>query len=393
MLIPEAFLFTYFSYVAGYTLLLSGAGRFMRPLRLHSHPKKSSIAILIPAYKEDAVIFSVAAEAVKQNYPSDKFKVIVIADSLQPETIQKLKTLPVKLVEVSFEKSTKVKALNAALSHYTNRQFDMGLILDADNLMENNFLEKINAAWQQGFRAIQGQRIARNKNTNFAVLDALSEIINNHIYRKGTWALRGASSLIGSGMAFDFEVLKNTLQSMSSVGGFDRELEVLLLEKGIKSCYLENARVLDEKTEKADVFASQRKRWIASQFRYLKKYFGKGIKALVKGKWAYANSALLRNIQLPRVINIGLLFITCLLSLLFSSFFTIKPLYWCLLLGAMGIAFVLAVPLKFYNKAFFRALYSLPKAFGIMLLLLFRLKGADKTFIHTPHSGTESTAR
>lgn len=393
MFIPEAFLFIYFVYVVAYTLLLSLAGRFRKPLRLTSHPVKSSIAVFIPAYKEDAVIFSVAADALKQNYPPDKFEVVVIADSLQEETIKKLKTLPIKLVEVQFEKSTKVKALNAAIQQCSGKAFELALILDADNLMEEGFLQKINAAYQEGFRAIQGQRIAKNKNTHFAVLDALSEIINNHIYRKGTYALRGASSLIGSGMAFNFEILKNTLLNMDSVGGFDRELEVLLLEKGIKSCYLENARVLDEKVEKAEVFASQRKRWIASQFIYLKKYFKKGLKALVTGQWAYANSALLRNIQLPRVINIGLLLIICLLSLLFQEYLTISPVLWWSLFGLLGLAFILAVPRNFYNKDFFQALASLPRAFGIMLLLLFRLKGADKTFIHTPHSSTESSSR
>lgn len=393
MLILEAFLFAYFSYVVVYTLLLSAAGRVKSPLRLSQAPKKASIAVLIPAYKEDAVIYSVAADALNQDYPPAKFEVVVIADSLKWETIQRLRTLPITLVEVSFEKSTKVKALNAALAQLPDHKFDLSLILDADNLMEKGFLEKINAAWQSGFKAIQGQRVAKNKNTHFAILDALSETINNHIYRRGTFALGGSSSLIGSGMAFDFHVLKNTLLHMNSIGGFDRELEVLLLEKGIKACYLENARVYDEKVEKADVFANQRKRWIASQFIYLKKYFSKGLKALFKGRWAYANSSILRNIQLPRVLNIGLLFFVCLISIPVNPFLTLKTPVWWSLFGLLAIAFLLAVPRNFYNKEFFKALASLPKAFGIMLLLLFRLKGADKSFIHTPHSSTEPSGR
>ena len=393
MLIIEAFLFTYFTYVVGYTLLLSTVGRIKSPLHFTSHSRKASIAVLIPAYKEDAVIYSVAEEALNQNYPAEKFKVVVIADSLKPSTIQKLKSLPIDVVEVSFRRSTKVKALNAALAQLPDTQFDLSLILDADNIMEKGFLDKINAAWQAGFRAIQGQRVAKNKNTHFAVLDALSEIINNHIYRRGTYALGGSPSLIGSGMAFDFRVLKETLAGMNSIGGFDRELEVLLLEKGIKSCYLENAKVYDEKVEKAEVFANQRKRWVASQFKYLKKYFNKGLKAFFSGKWAYANSSILRNIQLPRVINIGLLFIICLLSLVLNPYLTIKAWMWWSLFCLLAFSFFLAVPRNFYNKQLLRALASLPKAFGIMLLLLFRLKGADKSFIHTPHSSTETSAR
>ncbi|WP_017729959.1 glycosyltransferase [Nafulsella turpanensis] len=390
MLVIEAAFLAYFSYVVGYTLFLSAAGRLRAPLRFVQDARKSRIAILIPAYKEDAVIYSVAKAALQQSYPQSSFEVIVIADSLQERTIEQLKSLPIKVVEVSFSKSTKVKALNAALQQFTEDAFDVGLILDADNLMEPDFLEKVNAAYQAGYRSIQGQRVAKNKNTRFALLDALSEAINNHIYRRGTFAVGWSSSLIGSGMAFDLQLLRQTLAGMKSVGGFDREMEVLLLEQGVSSCYLENAKVYDEKVEKAEVFQNQRKRWIASQFKYLKKYFRKGLKALFKGKWTYANSALLRNIQLPRVINLGMLFFICLLTSLFNNYLELNPFVWWSLFGLNALAFLLAVPKEFYTKKLLWALLSLPKAFGIMFLLLFKLRNADKTFIHTPHSSSET---
>lgn len=388
MLIIESFLLFYFLYVASYTFGLSLAGKVLPPLRLFSHAKKASIVILIPAYKEDAVIYEVAASALAQQYDNGKFEVVVIADSLQPATLQKLRELPIRLIEVNFDKSTKVKALNLALSQLPENHFELSLILDADNIMASDYLEKINAAYQKGFKAIQTQRVAKNKNTHFAILDALSETINNHIYRKGTYAIGWAPSLIGSGMAFDYKILKRTLAGMGSIGGFDRELEILLLDQGVKSCYLENALLYDEKVEKAEVFTSQRKRWIASQFIYLKKYFTKGLKNLVLGRWAYANSSLLRNIQLPRIINLGLLFILCFSSLLLSSYLYFSPIWWWGLLGLLLFSFFLAVPLNFYNKNFFRALLEVPKAFAIMFLLLFRLRKADNTFIHTPHSHT-----
>lgn len=390
MLFIEAIIIAYFSYVVGYSLILSAAGRFGTPLRFQQNENKSRIAVLIPAYREDAVIYSVAKEALRQPYPKHLFEIIVIADSLQPSTITRLKTLPIKVVEVSFRRSTKVKALNAALQQIDTSTFDLGLILDADNIMEAGFLEKVNAAYQAGFHSIQGRRVAKNKNTRFALLDALSEAINNHIYRRGTFAVGWSSSLVGSGMAFEMSLLKNTLAGMQSVGGFDREMEVLLLEQGVPSCYLENARVFDEKVEKAEVFQNQRKRWIASQFKYLKKYFRKGLGALFSGNGAYANSALLRNMQLPRVINLGLLFFICLLATFLQDYLVLKPALWWTLFGLNALAFLLAVPREFYTKELLWALLSLPKAFGIMLLLLFKLKGADKRFIHTPHSSSET---
>lgn len=392
MFVLEILLFTYFLYVVSYAFFLSASGHVIPPLRYKPHLKKATIAVFIPAYKEDAVIYSVARDALKQNYPADRFDVVVIADSLMPETLRRLRTLPITLIEVSFEKSTKVKALNAAMAELPTAKYELSLILDADNLMEPQFLEKMNAPYQEGQHAIQGQRVAKNKNTSFAYLDALSEAINNHIYRRGTYALGWASSLIGSGMAFHYPLFKDTLANMESIGGFDRELEVLLLEKGVKACYLPDARIYDEKVEKAAVFQNQRKRWIASQFKYLQKYFRRGVKAFFEGRWAYANSALLRNMQLPRVLNLGLLFFICLFTLLLAPYLMIPAGVWWALLGFNALSLLLAVPKGLYTRELFRALLSLPKAFGIMLLLLFKLKGADKQFIHTPHTSSENAA-
>ena len=48
-------------------------------------------------------------------------------------------------------------------------------------------------------------------------------------------------------------------------------------------------------------------------------------------------------------------------------------------------AFVFALPKSFYNTNTLKALFSLPLAFVKMALLLFKLKGANKKFIHTSH--------
>ena len=72
-------------------------------------------AILIPGYKEDEVIIEVTKSALLQKYPMNLFDVIVIADSFEVATLEQLKRLPIKLVEVNFDKSTKSKALNKGM--------------------------------------------------------------------------------------------------------------------------------------------------------------------------------------------------------------------------------------------------------------------------------------
>ena len=115
MYIIELILLSYFGYVSLYSFVLSTAGLFYKNRNPAEARRLRRVAVLIPAYKEDQVITGVAEQALEQSYPSDFYDVVVIADSLQPTTLQRLRALPIKVIEVSFEKSTKVKALNRAM--------------------------------------------------------------------------------------------------------------------------------------------------------------------------------------------------------------------------------------------------------------------------------------
>lgn len=172
---------------------------------------------------------------------------------------------------------------------------------------------------------------------------------------------------------------------MNSIGGFDRELELLLIRDGYKVKYLKNAIVYDEKVSQTGAFQNQRKRWISSQYYYLRKYFWIGIHALMKGELTFFNSSVLRNIQLPRLLNIGILtFLT------FALFFIREELFygyliWLILFTVNIIAILMAIPREFYSYNLLKSILSLPVIFLKMFGLLFKLKGANKKFIHTPH--------
>ena len=176
------------------------------------------IGVLIPAYKEDAVIIESVTENLKQHYPTDRFELIVIADSFLPHTLARLATFPVTVLEVSFDVSTVAKAINAALSRLPLEQYDILVVSDADNHMAPDFLSRINKAFEQGWRAVQGHRVAKNSNTSVAILDAISEEINNHIFRKGSRVLGLSSATIGSGMAFEPSLMKEAMSTQHTMG-------------------------------------------------------------------------------------------------------------------------------------------------------------------------------
>lgn len=388
MVFFEGILLIYFGLITLYTLVLALAGhRTVDPYKSTSD-KKNRIAVLIPAYKEDAVIVHSAASALKQSYPTEFFTVAVIADSLKPETVENLKKLAIETVEVEFDQSTKVKSLNAAMTQLGD-DFDIVLILDADNVMESDFLEKVNAAFNAGHHAMQGRRVAKNLNTPFAVLDAISEAINNHVYRKGQVGVGISSAVIGSGMAFEYASFKKILSDVHAVGGFDRVVEMSYLERGYKIAYLHDAVVYDEKIDNPEKFKNQRKRWLSSQFVYLRTYFTKGVKLLFNGNVDYFNLSIIHTVILPRILTAGLLTVLTFLAILTGKWlhFGFEP--WLAIWALFMFTFFISIPASLYNKKMVHAIFYIPQAVLILFLSLFRLKGANKTFIHTPHDSVD----
>lgn len=218
-----------------------------------------------------------------------------------------------------------------------------------------------------------------------ALLDGLSETINNFIYRQGNVSIGFSASLNGSGMIFDYANYKDIMKGMDSIGGFDRELELRLLDRGIKVYFAKDVIVFDEKVANHEVFERQRKRWISSHFFYLRKYFAEGWRKLFKGDLVFFNSAVLRNIQLPRLLNLGLLTFVSILSLLLMNYVNFSPALWFTLLLLNIVAMAFAIPRRFYNLKLLKSILLIPRLFFRMFLLLFKLKGANNTFIHTPH--------
>lgn len=369
-----------------YLFVFAFAGKLISH-RKYPHSKEfSRFVIYIPSYKEDAVIVDTAKAALAIDYPEEKKHVVVIADSLQPTTIETLQQLPIQVIQVVFEKSTKAKALNEALKQTTD-DFDYALVLDADNVCDKNFLYRINDVFQSGFKVVQGQRVAKNTNTSFALLDAISEGINNHIFRKGHTALGFSCAIIGSGMALDFSLFKQIMPEITAVGGFDKEMELRLLRKRFRFGYAEEAIVYDEKITQQSTFENQRRRWLSAQFHYMRRYLADGFIQLLKGNFDFFDKVI-QTLLLPRILMLGIMPIAAFLSLLPGP--SLQPVYWFTIWLITYTAIIISVPSKYVTKDLGKAIIQLPSAFAGMAKLFFKLKGANKTFIHTPHGDTNT---
>ncbi len=380
--IIQIILLIYLGFASLYIFIFGFASLFPARKKKAITSDQRKYAVLIPGYKEDQVIIEVAKDALNQDYPKELYDVIVIADSFKKETLAELRKLPIQVIEVSFELSTKSKALNEAMAQLPD-VYDVAIVLDADNLMEADFTSKINESFNKGYIAVQGHRIAKNYNTPFAILDAISEEVNNKIFRKGHRVLGFSAALIGSGMAMDYNYFKTMMKSIKAVGGFDKEIELQMLKEGIRIEFLNDAIVYDEKVQKAEVFSNQRKRWLSAQLHYFSMDFLNSLKHLILyGNYDYFDKAI-QFIQPPRVMLLGLLFLINIISIILNPAECVNM--WLGVLAICILTFIVTVPLRFYNFNTLKAVLTLPKAFILIILSLLKIKGANKKFIHTEH--------
>ncbi len=367
-----------------YILFFALAGHINRDDLINEDVKKKKICIFFPCYKADNVILNSALSAKKQYYAGE-YDICVIADGLKQETILTLLSNEIKVVVVKFEKSTKGKALLFAVNEMANQIYEIALVLDADNHMANSsYLNSINNSLSSKYKAVQTHRTAKNIDSNFAFLDACNEEINNHIYRKGHFNVGLSPALIGSGMAFDYQYLRNLLTNIGDSVGEDKELDLKIARDKQKICYLNNVYVYDEKIENAEIFTQQRTRWIAAQVDIMKKYTLVGVKELILyGNIGFFNKVL-HSLLLPRMLLIGALFIM-ILQAFFNPWSPSVILFICME-SILFFSLAISLPIRFYkDKRLITATAQIPYAIFCMVLALFGIKKAKKSFIPTPH--------
>ena len=385
-------LYVYLAATTIYLLFVAIAGRLKKPFIYSSSPVKNKIAVLIPSYKEDNIIIDTATRALAHDYPRSHFDVYVIADKLKKETIDTMNALPVHVVEVQFDISTKSKSIHEALEHISDHEYDLVMMLDADNIMEQGCLEKVNHAFNRGFKVVQCNRVAKNKNNEIAILDIISEEANNHYFRRGQRAIGSSSSLAGSGMALEFRKIKEifSLPEILENPGEDKEIDIQLMKTGLITEFIGNAHVYDEKVSSAAVFERQRPRWLEAHLSAFKRYFDKDIRAYAH-KRAYWHK-LFQAILLPRSLNI-LLFAFILIAFLIQypiHYFLFYPtfIFWAILPVLYLISLALCIPSKLYNRDFLKAVMHFPVLMISMIKALMKIKSGRKEFLHTPKTHT-----
>lgn len=366
---------TLFAFTAGTVLYLgifAISSLFNRSQELKKAKIQRRFIVLIPSYKQDAVIEHTVLSILGQSYPQRMFDVIVISDHQGEMTNMRLAQYPITLLAPNFEESSKAKSLQYAILNLPEfKIYDVAIILDADNIVETEFLSTINDAYENAStKAIQLHRISRNRDTAAARMDAVFEEINNNIFRKGHINIGLSSALAGSGVAYDFNWFKDNIMKTKTAGE-DKELEALLLRQGIFIDYFDDIYVYGEKKRTTEKLNEQRGRWAIQQIHNVIRNI-RFLPGAIFRKQHDLTDKIIQWILIPRTTMMSIIILMSII--LPFIYFTLCIKWW--LLGAVALfIFALATPDylvdEMWDKTFLRS--PLITLWGKLYTLLPRL--------------------
>lgn len=330
--------------VAGTVLYLgifSVASQFSRDSVMDKAKTQNRFAIIIPSYKQDSVIEQAVVSILSQDYPQRLFDVVVVSDHQSEITNMRLAQYPITLLTPDFAESTKAKSLQYAILKLPEfKIYDIALVLDADNIVEQDFLTKVNDAFETAAtKAIQMHRISRNRDTAAARMGSIFEEINNNIFRKGHINLGISAALAGSGTAYDFSWFKTNVMKAKTAGE-DKELEALLLKQGYFIDYFDNILLYGEKKRTTSTMNEQHSRWTLQQIQNLIKNIKYLPGAIFRKQYDWADK-LIQWMLMPRTSMIGIMMF---MSILLPFIYLTLAVKWWIISSAVLFFFALATP-------------------------------------------------
>ena len=353
-----------------YLGIFAVAALFHRKSDAPKAKKQNRFVILIPSYKQDDIIEQAIISVLSQAYPQRLFDVVVISDHQSEMTNMRLAQYPVTLLTPNFAESSKAKSLQYAILNLPEfKIYDIALLLDADNIVEQDFLTKVNNAFEVAMtKAIQIHRVSKNRDTTAARMDAIFEEINNAIFRRGHISLGLSSALAGSGIAFDFTWFKTNIMKAKTAGE-DKEMEALLLRQGYFIDYFDNIYVYGEKKRTTIKLNEQRGRWASQQFHNLIRNIRFLPGAFLRKQYDLADK-IIQWLLVPRIKMVGIIM---LMSIIWPFFYLTMALKWWALGSIALFIFALATPDylvdEMWDKTFLRSpIVSLWGLFNIKVL-------------------------
>jgi cellulose synthase/poly-beta-1,6-N-acetylglucosamine synthase-like glycosyltransferase len=331
--------------------------------------------IIVTAHQEAAFIYPLVDSLEKQVYRN--FNVFVVADNIKEQIV--IDNDRVNILYPSVPLHSKIGSISYAMELIKDPA-SVVLILDADNLLDPEYLNVLNLYFQKGFNVVQSDFKAKNTETPIALMDAVGDLYNFFVDREMRMELGFSSAIWGAGIAFR-RALYQGIDYIDNLGGFDKKLQIHLASSVSRIAFAQEAVLYDEKIVDADALQRQRTRWISAQMKYMGQNMRFLVQAISKMDFnrIYFGFA---NIRPPLFMTIGIAILFMFTALFWMP---LLALYWLVCLSVFSVGFILIVRMKTREMRYKNALKGLPNFLLSQVLASLQLGKAKKSFMKTKH--------
>lgn len=364
------FLFIWCAITVIYLGVFAFTSLFVRHSETPKAKKQNRFIILMPSHKNGKSIELTINSILGQTYPQRLFDVTVIADHEDEITLFHLAQQPVTLLTPNYDKSSRTKSLQLAINNLPQfKIYDIAIILDAGDVVEPEFLEQMNDAYESaGTKAIQTHKLSFNRDTVSARLSAIFEEINNSIFRRGHISLGLPCTLQSSGYAFDFVWLKDYLQ-YAKPSWSEKEMEVTLTRQHIYIDYFDKIVIYGEKARQAEDFNRQHRSWILAQWKTFI-HNVHYLPAAIANRHYDMIDRLFQWMLLPRMIMMTIIVLMCVV--IPFIYFSIAVKWWYIFAIVLFI-FAMATPNYLVDDKWNSTFFKIPVVFMSSFLQKFKL--------------------
>ena len=232
--------------------------------------KNPKIAILIPARDESKVIEPLLKSILDQSISIPPEHVYIIVEKETDPTIAIAKKYHMQyFIRQKLDLKTKGYALQELIEDLEKKKeyYDLYFILDADNILDKDFIRYMLEDYQAGYAISTGYRALKNRNHYFPISAGLTFYFINEIRNRNASKKNGSMLLSGTGYYIHGEYIKKwqTFPFHSLTEDYESSLYYAL--NNISTHYQPQAIFYDEQPENYRKSIVQRSRWIKGYFQ------------------------------------------------------------------------------------------------------------------------------
>ena len=262
------------------------------------HAPMHRFAVLIAARNEEAVIGKLIDSIKAQSYPGRLVKIFVAADNCTDATAEAARSHGAEVYErYDMTRRGKGYALDFLLREIKLRghsRFDGYIVLDADNVLDRDFILHMNETFSAGHDIVTCYRSSKNYGDNWISAGYALWFLRESRYLNSARARLGSScGVSGTGFLFSQAVLD------AQGGGWpfhllteDIEFTIDNVTRGMKVGYCPDAIAYDEQPISFRQSWAQRLRWSRGYLQVFKKYGRALISGIFSGSFSCYDMAM-----------------------------------------------------------------------------------------------------